>query len=118
MRSGCSKFQSSGASPLMRPMAKRLVPVAPSARRKGRSARSCCNRSDMGRTLAACVRSDKGRGRKNSFLDQIVENRARGLVGRRIQQKLAAPGLHFGGGPQALGGATAGRYLETFGFRP
>src|SRR6185437_9946887 len=118
MRSGCSKFQSSGASPLMRPMANRLVPVAPSARRKGRSASNCCNLSDMGRTLAPRVRSDKGGGRKNSFLDQVVENGARGLLGRRVEEKLAAAGLHLRGGAQALGGAAARGKPEALGFRP
>jgi hypothetical protein len=40
IRSGCSKFQSSGESPVISPMPNRFVPVAPSAIRKGRSLRS------------------------------------------------------------------------------
>ena len=43
IRSGCSAFQSSGESPEVRPMAKRLVPVAPSASSGRPSARSDCN---------------------------------------------------------------------------
>ena len=43
IRSGCSAFQSSGESPEVRPMANRLVPVAPSASSGRPSARRDCS---------------------------------------------------------------------------
>ena len=48
MRSGCSMFHISGASPAVSPMLKRLVPVAPSARSQSRVSRRR-DRRRMGR---------------------------------------------------------------------
>src|SRR5581483_8706955 len=58
-RSGCAMFQASGGSPEARPIANRLVPVAPSARRKRRLARSDRSKGILFRSRLALKRTSE-----------------------------------------------------------